>query len=265
MTEESNQTKSIILTGNGTESTTDHEISYFDKADTRSLYNIAPEGIRDMLQEDKVLPQLLKMDEKALKKMLKPSAILSRIRIAFWKEYERAQIMKSNMRIDNCYRGICTREFFMDAVARNVQAVAWILRPTTNYVVAMEEALNHGIERMREILDFPLWEMKEVKSKDGQRRQKKMPNYETAKLVLKTVQMLDTRVKGASVQRVHQRIDISSSGSPRPVVPEKVEDHLIEARIKELEDELNNHQGVHNPASKNNDDYTDYREVKKDE
>lgn len=177
-------------------------------------------------------PELFLQDERSLMLAIrgfhgnKPHGIgptENRLRIAFWMEYDRA-IMASDakMYMPRVHGGVCSSEYFYQVVIRKPEKVAWMLCPPASYTKAMEEALTFGIEKLRDILEFPLY------NKKGE------PDTKVGELILKAVEKLDIRQKGAIIQRVQTmnlHKHVSAPAAPEP--QESMEE--VDERLKHLE------------------------------
>jgi hypothetical protein len=176
--------------------------------------NLAPAEFVRALDLDEVWTLIKHNDEFDLRKKVKPTAEQNRLRLAFWREYERAIQIGEEMDPTNIYKGIVAKENFYHICEKKPRVMAWILKQPTNYVNMMEESLEFSMHRVREILEMPLYKM-EVKSvprpagtvKDMQKR---VPNVQVAKLILDTMKLLDVRVKGAVIQKVQQEVKTTS-------------------------------------------------------
>lgn len=208
----------VILTGRGEESKSDllgnFPVEYCNKDNPESVQNLAPEGFAKALEYEEVWQLLVKNDEFDLQKKVKPTAEQNRLRLAFWREYERAIQTTENMLPENIYKGIMPKENFDRMVKNEPRVMAWILKQPTNYVNMMEEALSFSMHRVREILEMPLYKMetKAIPMPSGKVKnmQKRVPNVPVAKLILDTMKLLDVRVKGAIVQKVQQEVKTES-------------------------------------------------------
>ena len=90
----------------------------------------------------------------------------------------------------------------------------------------MEEALAYGIERLREILELPMFDKKG--RVDGK----------AAELILKTVALLDQRVKGSVVQRAEVRsLNVNMNSAASSLEQKQLMGNVeeMEARMKFLE------------------------------
>lgn len=167
---------------------------------TRSVYSLVTPIVREWMdQHIHEHPELFHQNEKTLMESIrgmkgtKPHGIgvtENRIRVAFWMEFDRATATGTNMNMARVYSGICTGEHFHGLVIRKPEKLAWILTPLTSYTIAMEEALVSGIEKLREVFEFPLY------NKRGE------PDVRVGELILKAVAQLDLRVKGAIIQKI---------------------------------------------------------------
>jgi hypothetical protein len=79
----------VVLKSEGSDRSIKDFPSILDKSSSTSLYSIAPTGVAERIEQ---LPQsLLLLTEKQLKNNIPNDVNLSRVRIAFWKEYDSAQ------------------------------------------------------------------------------------------------------------------------------------------------------------------------------
>jgi len=187
----------------------------YAESNKSSMINMAPPWLQARMRSEGMM-KYMELPEEELEKLVKPSLTLKRLRTNFWREYEmihrnygRTSHQENNISIYRICVGICTNDFFANKIAPNDLLLAWIIRPPVNYEVAMEEALQHGLDRMREILNFPLYKRKF--NKDGlpvvdkfTGEQVLEPDEKIANIMLKTVAFLDLRVKGAIPQKIHQ-------------------------------------------------------------
>jgi hypothetical protein len=157
--------------------------------DERALIRLVPEAIREkmvMLSED-----FRVMSETDIRKKLKPTPTDNQLRLSFWLEYNAVQeSFLPKMVIANVLRGICSEDYFYGSYLQNPIRVAWLITPPVHYTVKMTEALEFGIERLREVLEYPLTDAK------GK------VNVALARLMSTIVQQLETRVHGAVAQKL---------------------------------------------------------------
>ena len=211
------------------------EVILLDRAEPRSLLNIlrntdVAQAIEDLAYEN---PDYLDADERALKKVVNDALrkadrnpigpLENRLRVGFWNEYNRAQDVRGKMDMTRVFAGVCTSQYFFHNVLRNKERLAWMLCPPVAYMNAMEEALLHGIEQIRDILDAPLYDKKGTLISKN------------AELLLRTVQWLDQRVKGAIIQKMDTRsLVLHGNMNDKPQNSEPVSVDQLQKQIDEL-------------------------------
>jgi hypothetical protein len=176
-----------------------------------------PADLRGLTEEE--------VEAKLLKRDYTPSLTDNRLRLGFWAEYERAINHGGKMVIENVIRGKCSRRHFYEVILKDYRRVAWLTTPPVEYKMSLEEALHAGVRKLREILDFPLY-------KDGN------PDTKAADIILRTVAMLDVRVKGAITQRMDVRslsvsVDAKAKEAAQIAPLDSIES--IDAKIRALE------------------------------
>ena len=195
-----------------------------DRDNPRSVINIVPSSISNALSY--IPDSIFEMSVAELKKIVEPGVEAERLRVAFWKEYDQAQISKKNMNISNIYQGTCTQNWFLKKYVGNSFNLAYIMTPPLDYETSMMESLNYGIEQVREILALPHID------------EKGKINAKLADVKVKIVESLLERVKGAVVSRVESRnLNVIVE---KPNVPSIAEDSTpkleeIKERLKLLE------------------------------
>jgi hypothetical protein len=154
------------------------------------------------------------MSEDELTKQYKPGLALRRLRTSWWLEYDRLQehylqhhLSKAKFDIERAIQSVCTKKYFLDSVVDKDNALGYILRPPAAYIVCVEEALQHGVDRLREILNLPLYKprmsARGAYIKDGDGNPQMEPDHKTIDIVLKAFAMLDLRAKGAIAQKLN--------------------------------------------------------------
>lgn len=213
----------------------------YDRENPRALINVAPDVVKAGLEHSSVR-LYMKKDEESLKKIVKPTPTLNRLRQRFWLEFDLSQDQKRDMIETNIWMGICSLDLYLNYMEK-YKYQAWILMPLPKYEDIIEEALTAGLNRIREIFEFPLYEKKSFKQ-GNESVIREVPNYKAADLMLKTVKMLDDRAKGGVVQKIESRVTqenrnlhLHASTNDGQKNSEHSKD-LIEQEIKRLEQKL---------------------------
>ncbi len=167
-----------------------HEIVLADPENPRAVLNLVPPRIREAAaMAISSHPQLFDLDEKTLRDKVRPSDSVLRIRVAFWNEYFRVQDAElPKMDAAKIYAGVVHQQMFYGHILGKPGNVAWILCPPHNYMIAMEEILDRGMNNLAKIIGMPV-------TTDGEVDVKK------AKLFLEAFKTVQERVKGSVVQR----------------------------------------------------------------
>lgn len=198
-----------------------------DSESPRALVNIVPPPVKEAI--GRVDPAFLTMREKDLKKLVKPSAVVNRLRNAFWAEYHRAQAMNRNMNMNNVWGGICSHIYFYQYVLKERTMMAWILSPPTEYMIGMTTALHDFMEQISEAASEG-----RIVDDDGRIDAKALAS------AIKALEFIHTVVKGPIVQRIESRaMNINIDAKEEKIrdisklTPEQAKD-----RIKTLQKEL---------------------------
>ena len=209
---------------------TEHAVN--DISNPRSIINLVPDTVREAIL--RVPDEYLAMTSEELEGEFKaagysPNITDKRMRIAFWLEYDRSQSATAKrMNMGYVYGGLCSRQYFYERFVKDKRRMAWILISPPDYKIATEEALLHGVDRLREILDMPIKVGGKIDAK-------------AAAVILETVKFLDTRVKGAVIQKIQQaNLNVNVDASERAAgqeAPESMES--LTMRLKELEAKSN--------------------------
>lgn len=192
----------------------------FDVANPRSLINIAPADVVEILRREMPVNYLY-MTEKELEAQFKPTADLQKVRIAFWKEYEAAQSALRKMNIANIGSYMGYGSMFIAKALRDVNHLAVILCPITSYDNFLEEALMAGARRLRELIDM------KFTNDAGE------PDHKAMELVLKAVAFLDMRKNGGIVQKTQHQISMTKTSQNNLTSGATMEE--IDAKIRQLE------------------------------
>lgn len=163
----------------------------FDENNPHSLVNLVPPELQVRLKN--ISPHVFELSEDELLKHIGKSytgksKVVSCLRMAFWYEYDMAQADLRAMRLEHILNRVATKENFRK-LCENDYFVALLVTPPISYEVLTQEALLHGITKIREILDLPL--LKD----DGS------PNAAMIDKVLRATMFLDLRVRGGITQK----------------------------------------------------------------
>jgi hypothetical protein len=176
-----------------------------DAENPKALVNVVRPEIREKIA--RVPADLFSLTEDELEKRSPKGQFTwvdRRLRVSWWQEYTRAtENHPRMMKMTEVVKGICSRNYFYEHVLADKVRLAFLLTPPSNYEVATEEALLRGVDRIREILDFPLY--------DEQGR----PQPKNAEVMIKAYMLLDQRVKGAVIQRIEQKNLNLNVGKPQ--------------------------------------------------
>lgn len=170
------------------------DISINDVENPRSLINLVPDKVRDAILN--VLanhPDYVGLSEYDLRDKLRPDDTVSRIRIAFWHEYYRAQDQHKSMMMSRVYSGVTSYDTFYGRILSNPKNVAWLLMPPVKWTLAMEEALNRGMRNLTKLMEIRLVD--------------ELGNMipKAAAVFLKAFELLNERVNGAVTQKIEQK------------------------------------------------------------
>jgi hypothetical protein len=197
-----------------------------DPDNPRSVINITPHSISHNLQY--IPDSTFEMSERDLRKIVEPTLECERIRVAFWREYDKACEAKKNMNLSNVYSGICTQSWFLRHYTKDPFRLAYILIPPIDYEVSMIEALNTSIEQMREILA--------ISNID----EKGKPNTKLMDTKVKIYESLLDRVKGAVPNRIESRnLNLNVEKKADETAPKLKSMKEIDERLKLLEAQAN--------------------------
>lgn len=178
--------------------------------------------------------KLKKVDEKfvglteiELEDMLRPDAFVRRVRLAFWKEYEKAASKRRWIEVSNIASMMNTPKVIIESTMKNLRWVPYLACAPSSYESFLDEALAYGLNRLRnEVLTAPIY--KENGSFDAR----------AADLILKTVAYFDVRKNGMPTQNI-QNLNIHTSAKDMKDIQKMASDMSlteIQDKIRELED-----------------------------
>lgn len=196
----------------------------FDLDNERSVLRLVTTALREAILN---LPEEYRnKSEREFYLEYRPGAMENRLRLSFWREYEAAQETMTGINVIKIYAGLCTKEYFYQKAIKNPVILGWMLIPPTGYAVLIEEALGFGVQRLREIMELPLFNSKgEV-------------NVKLCDTIIRATAMLDMRIRGAYVQKSEVRqlnfnMHADAKDMDKAVLASNMDE--IEKRIKFLE------------------------------
>lgn len=197
----------------------------FNEDNPLSVGSLLPMGLKNRL---KLLAHdneaYFTKDETALYSMLEkngaaPSTLDNRIRLAFWHEYDAACAGGRHMNVSNICAGLISTTYFLQKYIVHAEKAAWVLLPPVKYDVMVTESLQHGLTKMREMLDLPIHSI----NLKGQ----EVINTKVLEAKIKIVAMLDMRMKGAFVER---KVNVN--------IQKNITDEISKINMEELEGQL---------------------------
>ncbi len=202
----------------------------WDKNEPRSILNLIPTAVRESLEAGvEKRPDLFGLPERQLARKLKderaiPDSSDNRIRLAFWNEYEHACRTGQKFEIARVYGASCSKSFFYNNYITNPTRLAWMVCTPASYDVVMEEALQYGIEQLRDLLEM------DITGPNGK------IDVRLAELKTKIVAMLDQRVKGKVIQET-RNLNLNVGTTDKDVAKAAMGQSMeaIQKRLKELE------------------------------
>jgi len=165
-----------------------------DATGPRSILEIAPVRLASLI--GRVDRDLLFMPIDELERQVKPDAFTNRVRLGFWREYERAQAFGVRMVLENIAVTIgATSAHVWACVEDTSRRLPWILQPPASYENFLSESLERGLSRLRTIIDA------EIGHQDPTSGKLVITDHKAAELILKAVVFIDMRVSGGIVQK----------------------------------------------------------------
>ena len=133
----------------------------WNRCEPRSLVNLVPPVTAECFIRASVeRTDLFGHDERTLLKLLKdekahPTPTDNRLRVSFWMEYERAQMNNTGMEMLSVFSGVCTKPYFYHTYLLCPHKVAWLVCQPSSYEKYADEAINFGLEQLRDVLEIP--------------------------------------------------------------------------------------------------------------
>jgi hypothetical protein len=200
-------------------------------ANERSLLEMLSPGLQKVASE--IDPALLKLDEGRLETKLRPHAMLNRIRLAVWREYERCTGGMRKFKMANVSRALGVPTVTIMGWMRDPERLLWVLTPPSSYQAILEEAVVHGLNRLRnEILTM------DVRERDmhGAVIGEGVVDPKKAELLLKAISYVDLRVNGSIVQKSEAKnLNLVAGTVDLRAVGKDIDAKELDDKIRELE------------------------------
>lgn len=203
-----------------------------DLAEPFSVVNLVPQQISELIL---ALPEaLVDVTETQLEKLIpNPLPSTNQLRRLFWIEYDRAVDNRQKMDMSRVYTGVMTRNAFIKAL-HSQEVLAWVLNPPVEYTTNVEELLTLGLKQIREILNLPL-----VNPANG------FVDSKLADTKLRTVMMLDMRLKGGFVHRSMQIThNLNQNENKTTIQVDSTGNMDLNEKIKYIEEEIKRHEAI---------------------
>jgi len=164
------------------------EIVLHEDGNPWAVANMLTGVMREKFNE--IPAQYFGMHERHLEALARPSELDEQLRLSFWDEYFVCIDAKKMIDTKRIFGRLCTKDYFYKTVVYVPAKYAYMLQPPSQYTYRMRGLLNLGHKRLRQILEMPL--------KDG----KNVPNIKLISEIVKIVTMLENRVHGSVVQKI---------------------------------------------------------------
>ena len=164
---------------------------------------------------------LWEVDEAGLREKAKPTKTDYALRMALWNEFRLASRSGTRIIANRIYGGICSYQHWWSNVLGNPTKVAWLLCPLQDFETSLEPLLVRIAERYDEIINIDIYDAK------GK------PDPALVKLVLKAMDQVEGRLRGAPTQRTENKnlsVNVRQPDpEPRPTMEE------LNRRLAEIE------------------------------
>lgn len=204
----------------------DRPTSIRDEQDPFSLIKFLTGRLKEAVLN--IPEEIFLKTEGDLRMSVKPTNADFALRVSFWREFERV-LWKGSGAISpaSVMAGIVSEQYFYKEFLSNPKKVAFMIRPMQTYNKEMEAILMRATERLWELIEIPIYNSK------GRFDSK------AAEVLMKAVAQVENRVKGMAVQKSeNKRVSVNVNTRTRAVQGIETMAQL-DARIKQLEAEVN--------------------------
>lgn len=166
-------------------------LKLLDESDPDSLINIAPDEMVEVIKATfKKYPKFFNYSERLLRSECEVDERDERFRLLFWDEYNCATALKRRMYLKHVTTSFTSNAIWYNFYAQRLDKMRFILYPPQNYNYSLRSILDKGLSKLNEIMNLP------VLLPNGQADVKAITQ------IIKVFQLVDTRIKGAIVQKV---------------------------------------------------------------
>jgi hypothetical protein len=208
----------------------------YDDKNPRALVNLLVPTLKKLYDANEVQMYIAKGEDE-LEKLGKFDVTIKRLRLALWNHYniahDKMQWREGNSQEllisgEKICLGVCNPIIWHKRVSSDPIALAYIFTCPVSYEVVVQEALSESMNRMRDILKFPLYENKfnkegELVCRNGVPVE--VPNIKAAEIMLKVAAFLDLRVNGAIPKIIRQDVRSVNLHQHNSSANEKVINH----------------------------------------
>lgn len=166
--------------------TQEFELDVYNQENPQSVINMVKGKFRDHIGS--VPEELRELNQAELRKLKKPEALTTQLRLRFWYAYDEACFSGKKINMNTVTKGICEPMMFMKHI-KDQRNLAFILCPIVNYETQVHDFLETSLFKMREGLD----KIEIESSKD-------------LLAVLKVYEVFDKRVNGDYKQTIKKEV-----------------------------------------------------------
>lgn len=166
--------------------------------------DLIPEKIRVAYSE---LPDHLRgISEAELRNTHNYTVTDERLRVSFWRQVTECTKSGKQIVAKKIFTGICSEPYFYQKYLTNPNKIAWMLQPVMPYEARTDALLNLAVSRYEEIINMDITTTKKTIvgiDDDGKPKHEyiKQIDVKKAELLLKTINVIEDRVKGMATQK----------------------------------------------------------------
>lgn len=173
-------------------------LSLADPTDPFSIINMVTPRMRVAMKR---IPETLwQMDERELREIVSPTAILEKLRLNFYEEYARAVTNRRMVNMHNVTRNVTYREYLYESVFNQPENLCWMLRPPADLVLAQKYVLGLVYKRLEDYVSMTPMIETTVTTKLETIVKKKI-DTDALRFLRETAVWLETRLRGGAFPR----------------------------------------------------------------